>query len=99
MQLPRSSYSDLEPVESFVIGPSAADGIYKVIVRRASGPSALTLNASGATGRFFDGATPRSAFGAPACTAANPYWHVANITKSGTSYMVSLVNSCHSIVP
>ena len=89
----------MEPFESFVIGPSAANGTYKVIVYRFAGPSALTLNASGAAGRFFNGATPQSSFGPPACTAANPYWHVANITKSGTSYTVTPVNSCSSVAP
>lgn len=96
--LPRDSFIDLEPVEAFVIHPSAANGTYRVAVEQASGPS-LNLNASLAQVRFFEASALRLGLNAPACTPALPVWHVANIVKSGTSYTVTSVNACVASFP
>jgi hypothetical protein len=97
--LPRDSFNDLEPVESFVIGPSAADGTYKLAVDRFFGPSGLTLNQSRAQVQFLDASARVLFLNAPACAAAKPFWHVANVVKSGTSYTVTSVNACATSFP
>lgn len=103
VQLPRDSFLDLVPIESFVIAPSAAVGIYKISVDRFFGPAALPLNASRAKVRFYNAATSGFFLNAPACTAANRFWHVANITKTGvgvgSTYAVAIVNTCVAVRP
>jgi hypothetical protein len=103
VQLPRDSFNDLVPIESFVIAPSAAAGIYKIAVDRFSGPAALTLNASRAKVRFYNAGASGFFRNAPACTATNRFWHVANITKTGlgvgSTYAVAIVNTCVAVRP
>jgi subtilase family protein/fervidolysin-like protein len=94
----RDSFNDFEPVEGLIIGPSASNGVYKIVVDRTLGPG-LNLNASGAQVRLFDGPTATTFLNAPACTPANRIWHVADITKSGGSYVTTVMNACRSTLP
>jgi hypothetical protein len=95
----RDSFSDLEPVESFVIGPSAANGAYKMAVNRFSSPVSLTLNESLAQVQLFNAAVRVLFLNAPACMEEAPVWHVANVVKSGTNYTVTTVNACVASFP
>ncbi|HEX9870432.1 MAG TPA: S8 family serine peptidase [Candidatus Tectomicrobia bacterium] len=95
--LPRDSFEDLEPVEAFVIGPPAANGVYRVVVGRFLGP-ALNLNASLAQVRIFSAANPVLFLNAPACTPVQ-FWHVANLTKNGLNCAVAAVNACVANFP
>jgi hypothetical protein len=97
--LHRDSFLDLEPVESFLIGPSAANGTYKIAIDRVDGPASLTLNESRAQVQFLNAAARVLFLNAPACTGGNPIWHVANVVKSGTSYAVTTVNACVASFP
>lgn len=96
--LERDSFGDLEPVEGFVIHPSAADGVYRIAVNPFSFPTGPALNASGAQVRLFNAATGVTFLNAPACTTAQ-VWHVASVTKTGAAYAVATVNACVPVFP
>jgi hypothetical protein len=98
--LPRDSFNDFKPLESFVISPQAAPGTYRIVVGRKGGPAAASLDASVAKVRFYDAATPGLSFQAPACTPTQPFWHVADVVKNpdGT-YTVTSVNACVALFP
>lgn len=98
LQLERDSYQDLEPVEGFVIHPSAANGVYKIFVHRFSGPT-LNLDQSLVQAQLFNASTPNLFLNAPTCTPAQPYWHIANVTKSGATYTVTTKNHCEAGIP
>jgi hypothetical protein len=36
---------------------------------------------------------------APACTSAQPYWHVATVTKAAGTYMITNKNLCLAGAP
>jgi thermitase len=90
----RDSFNDTEPVESLAIAPRAADGTYRILVRRFSGPSGLDLGDSRAHVRLYDSDVPVMGVRATGCTARQSFWHVANVRKRGTSYTVTRVDRC-----
>jgi subtilisin family serine protease len=100
---PRDSFTDYEPVETIVISSLAADGIYKVIVDKwffeddAYNPSWV---GSLASVQKYNGANPTGTFTPAYSTCGtNEYWHVGNLTKTGTAYTWSTVNTCSDILP
>ena len=68
-------------------------------VDRVFGPSGLTLNESRAQVQLLNASARVLFLNAPACTGAQPVWHVANVVKSGTSYTVTSVNACAASFP
>lgn len=102
---PRDSFNDLEPVETVVIGAAAANGVYRVVIDRWYSPTGNIFNpswtGSQASVQIYNGATPIGVFYAapPATCATNEYWHVGNLTKSGTAYTWANVNTCTNVKP
>lgn len=101
---PRDSYNDLEPIETIVIGGSAANGVYKVFVDNwPSGGSEYndSWTNSLASVQVFNGATSIGTFYAapPATCDLYEYWYLGNLTKSGTAYTWTGVNACSNVKP
>ncbi|MDD5630675.1 MAG: S8 family serine peptidase [Methylococcales bacterium] len=103
---PRDSINDLKPLETIVIGSGAANGVYKVFADNPNIGSTQwnhLWTGSGASAQFFNGAASIGPFYvAPPATcavAANRFWYVANLTKSGTTYTVTNVNICSTTPP
>jgi hypothetical protein len=103
---PRDSVNDNEPVETGVIRSAAANGVYRVVIDRWYSPTGAIFNpswtGSQASVQIYNGATPIGLFYAapPAsCTTATEYWHVGNLTKNGTSYTWTNVNTCTNVKP
>ena len=102
---PRDSNGDLIPAETIVIGNGAANGVYKVFADKYSsitGPYFRpSWTGSGASAQFYNGGTSIGPFYAnpPAACGTLRYWYVANLTKSGTSYSVTNVNTCSNTKP
>jgi len=105
---PRDSFNDNEPLETVVIGATAANGVYQVVVDRwysddGTGPEFNPFWAgSQASVQLYNGATPIGLFyGAPpaSCVATTRYWHVGSLTKSGTTYTWTNINTCTSTKP
>jgi hypothetical protein len=98
--IPRDSFDDFKPVESFVIGPQAAPGTYRIVVSRIGGPTTASLDGSGAQVRFYEAATPGLALDAPACAPTATFWHVADVVKNADgTYTVTSVNTCVAAFP
>ena len=95
----RDSFDDNEPVEALAIAPAATNGTYRIIVQRFAGPERLGLNASRGHVRFYDGNAAVMASRAVSCTAAQPFWHVANVRKVGATYTITRVDLCRANVP
>ena len=95
----RDSFTDSEPVEALAIAPRAADGTYRILVRRYTGPENARLHISRADVRLYDDDSGVMAARAIACTAAQPFWHVANVRKRGATYMVTPVGVCRATPP
>jgi subtilisin family serine protease len=95
----RDSFDDSEPVEALAVASSATDGTYEVVVRRFAGPAGLNLNASGAHVRLFKANSASFTKNAPACTSAQPYWHVATVAKAAGTYMITNKNLCLGSAP
>jgi hypothetical protein len=99
---PRDSLEDLEPVETIVIGPSAANGVYKVFVDKF--PYSSNFNPSWANSRaslqVFNAATLFQNYQSfPGTCGTLRYWHVGNLTKSGNTYTWTGVNTCSNTSP
>ena len=93
----------LIPMETIVVGGSAADGTYKVYVDRY--PSSYwypTYSGSAASVQVYKGASALSGHfyrpGATACTTQR-YWYVGDIVKSGTTYTWTSKNLCQATAP
>lgn len=99
----RDSANDLVPMESIVIGSSAADGVYKVFAD--NWPMLLTSywnpswTGSQAHMQVFTGTTIRSSTTAAATCGSNQYYHLGDLTKTGTSYTWAAVNVCTNTLP
>lgn len=104
---PRDSIDDFEPVETAVIGAAASNGVYRVVIDRWYSPAGALFNpswtGSQASVQLYNGATPivGTFYVAPpaSCTIATKYWHVGNLTKTGTSYAWTNVNACTNVKP
>jgi hypothetical protein len=102
---PRDSITktDLVPVETIVIDSSAADGIYKVIVDKwfyedsSWNPSWV---GSLASVQKYNGANSNGTYTPEYSTCGTKkYWYVGNLTKTGTSYKWTSVNTCSNSIP
>jgi len=101
---PRDSYNDLLKMETIVVAPSAGNGVYRIFVDKPtySGKWNPSWTGSGASVQAFSAAAPLSGYySAPptACGSSYRYWHVGNLTKSGTSYTWTNVNTCTNTKP
>jgi hypothetical protein len=101
---PRNSFDDLEPVETIVIGPPAADGIYKVFVGNWKSFSGTTFNPSWsgslASVQVYRAATLFQHYPVnPVTCGTFQYWHVGNLTKSGNVYNWTNVDLCTDDAP
>jgi hypothetical protein len=105
---PRDSAADFEPVETAVIGAAASNGVYRVVIDRWYDATPLgqqynpSWTGSQASVQLYNGATPIGLFyGVPPanCTIATEYWYVGNLTKTGTSYTWTNVNTCTNVKP
>jgi len=101
---PRDSLTDSQPLETVVIRGAAASGTYRVVVDKF--PLGATLfnpnwTNSRASVQLYNGATTLGSFFAapPASCTTQQYWHVGNLTKTGTSYVFSSVNACTNTKP
>jgi len=100
---PRDSFIDYEPLETIVISSSATDGVYMVIVDKWFFESYMynpSWSNSLASVQRYNGASSAGTY-APAYTTCgiNEFWHVGNLTKTGTSYAWTTVNTCSDIMP
>jgi subtilisin family serine protease len=99
---PRDSYSDMEPLETIVIGSLADNGTYSVIVDNfffgVSDYYNPSWTGSLASVQKYNGATASGTYTLPS-PCASEYWHVGNLTKTGTSYTWTSVNSCIDTLP
>ncbi|OOP55877.1 MAG: hypothetical protein AYP45_12185 [Candidatus Brocadia carolinensis] len=90
--------NDYEPLETIVISNLAQNGIYKVFVWNVtSNPWA----GSGASVQLYNGAANLGPFYAapPAAAGTLPYWHIGNLTKTGSAYTWTNVNTATSTLP
>lgn len=97
------SYTDLEPLETIVIGPSAENGVYEIILWNQWGSSSYfnpSWAGSGAALQVYKASALFKNFNAPpgACTT-QILWHVGKLTKSGNNYSWTNVNSCTNTWP
>ncbi|MEI6333263.1 MAG: S8 family serine peptidase [Methylococcaceae bacterium] len=103
VKFPRDSYNDLKAMETIVIGSGAANGVYKVFADKPNYTFGWkhSWTGSGASVQLFNGPASIGSFYAnpPAVCGTNEFWHVANLTKTGTAYTVSNVNTCSNIYP
>lgn len=101
--LPRNSNDDLEPVETIVIGSPAANGSYKVFGANLRGGTIYynpSWAGSGASVQVFNGVKTIANFSKPPGNcSSNRFWHVGNLTKTGTAYTWTTVNTCSNIAP
>jgi thermitase len=100
---PRDSLDDLEPLETIVIGPSAANGAYRVFVDKWSS-STTDFNPSWANSLasvqvFKAAALFQNYQAAPGTCGTLRYWHVGNLTKNGNTYTWTGVNTCSNTIP
>lgn len=98
----RDSWQDFEPMESVVIASAAPNGIYRVFVDNwmigLTGGSD-TYAGSLASVQMYNGAAPIGTFyGTTPCTTQE-FWNVGFLTKSGTAYTWTNVNTCSSTPP
>lgn len=101
---PRDSLDDYKPMETIVIGSSAANGVYKVYADKWSyGASYFdpSWTGSGASVQQYNGAASIGPFYAnpPAACGTSRFWYVADLTKSGASYTVTNRNTCSNTAP
>jgi subtilisin family serine protease len=104
---PRDSYGDSEPLETVVIGSSAANGTYQVVVLNGGdGTTNWGFNPqwtnSGASVQVYNGAAPltgASHQAVPAACGSSFFWHVGSMVKTGTSYVWTAVNTCTNTLP
>ena len=99
---PRDSLEDMEPVETVVIGPSAANGAYIVFVDRTPYSSYYSPTWAGslASLQVFSGATLAVNYQASAsCGTTYRYWRVGTLTKNGNAYSWTASNTCTNTAP
>jgi hypothetical protein len=101
---PRDSFDDYLPMETIVIGSSAADGVYKVYVDRFPYAGSWNLdwtNSQASVVAYKAGIQLSGHYYAPpsACGSTNRYWYVGDITKSGTTLTWTSLNSCTNTQP
>jgi subtilisin family serine protease len=97
----RDSYDDQMPMESIVIGSSAANGVYRVFSEKYPYKSSWnhSWTYSKAQMQVFTGTKLKSSTVVPSTCDNNQYWHLGNLTKSGISYTWSPVNICTNTMP
>jgi hypothetical protein len=101
----RDSSNDLEALESAVIGSSASNGVYKVVVDKWPPITGATWNPSWtgslASAQVYNGAaTLGGGLKAPPPTCGTTeYWYVGDLTKSGASYTWTDKNVCQATLP
>jgi len=97
----RDSYDDLNPMETIVVGSSASNGVYKVFVEKYPYASDWHQNWYGSQASFqaYNGAASISGHYYDRNCTTYRYWYVGNLTKSGTSYTWTSVNSCTNTKP
>jgi subtilisin family serine protease len=96
---PRDSYDDLIPMETVVIGPAAANGVYKVFVSKQYSPNTNWAN-SIASVQGYSATTSIANYQAPpAACGTFTYWYVGNLTKNGNAYTWANVNTCTNTAP
>ena len=97
----------LIPMETIVVGGSAANGTYKVFVDRSPYDGSLwnqTYSGSAAAVQVYKGASALSGHyyipggSATPCTTQR-YWYVGDIVKSGTTYTWTSKNLCQAAIP
>ncbi|NTU41985.1 MAG: S8 family serine peptidase [Nitrospirales bacterium] len=102
---PRDSYDDLESAETIVIRGIAENGVHKVFVDKWVAPGQEGGNpswtGSEASVQLFNGSLPFGRFYAspPADCGAQEYWYVGKLTKRGTTYTWTNVNTCSNKRP
>lgn len=95
------SLSLMLPAESVVIAPSAVNGVYHIFADNW-GPSYFNPSWTGsmAHAQIFTGSTQRANFNSPPSTCGtNEFWYIGKLTKSGTSYTWTNVNTCSASYP
>lgn len=99
----RDSVNDLVPMETTIIGASAATGAYKVFVDRY--PYSSSFNPTYAGSRLqmqiFNGAAAVVRYDTCPCTTQR-YWYVGNLTKTVTGYTwaaTAAPGNCTSTIP
>ena len=100
----RDSWADYEPIETVVIAAAAPNGIYRVFVDNYyTGSTYFSDSYTGslASVQMYNGGASLGPFyGAPPATCGtNEYWNVGYLTKSGTAYTWTNVNTCGNTAP
>ena len=98
----RDSWQDFEPLESVVIASAAPNGIYRVFVDNwlvGTNLGSDTYAGSGASVQMYNGATPIGAFYTATPCTTQEFWNVGFLTKNGTAYTWTNVNTCSSTPP
>ncbi len=100
----RDSFDDHEPLETIVISSSAVDGLYKIIAEKHYLDDAYfnpSWQNSQASVQMYNGTASLGTFYAkPSSTCGTfRYWHVGNLTKTGSSYVWQNVNACSDFIP
>jgi subtilisin family serine protease len=99
---PRDSFYDLEPLETIVIGPSAANGVYKLFVDKYTWASYFnpSWTNSLASVQMFTGASSVVFYtGPPSTCGTYEYWYVGDLTKNGNTYTFASKNTCTDTMP
>lgn len=98
---PRDSVDDLLPMETIVIAPSAANGVYKVFVDKYPFTAAFNQNWAGSAASFqaYGAAASLSAHYYDKSCTTNRYWYVGDLTKSGSTYTWASKNLCQTTKP
>ena len=100
----RDSFEGYEPLETVVIAAAAPNGIYRVFVDNwlvGSTWGSDTYEGSKASVQMYNGPGPIGTYyGAPPATClTNEYWNVGYLTKTGTAYTWTSVNTCSNTAP
>jgi hypothetical protein len=99
----RDSYNDYEPLETTVIAAAAPNGIYRVFVSNPWVGSTFwsdSYTGSGASVQMYSGPASLGGLMAPPATCGtNLYWNLGSLTKTGTAYTWTNVNTCSNTAP
>ncbi len=100
---PRDSADDLQPLETTIIGSTAANGVYKVVLDKWPSTTgeffAPSWAGSGAQAQIYNGAAVMATLTVPACGTTR-YWYVGDLTKtSATAYTWTPRNTCVAALP
>jgi subtilisin family serine protease len=100
---PRDSYNDMEPLETIVINSAASNGTYMLFVDNPWFGAGDSYNPSWsgslASVQKYKGANPAGTYAPAYAKCLSEYWHVGDLTKTGTSYTWTSVNSCVDTLP